>query len=85
MASACHGPRDILEDGAVAPLHAVDDAAELAAQIRAMIEDRARLARVQDAFSGARAPVFARARFDAGLRHGAPRRLNRHGCRRDRP
>ena len=76
LASACHGPRDILEDGAVAPLHAVDDAAELAAQIRAMIEDRARLARVQDAcFQRARAPVFARARFDAGLRQI----LARHG------
>ena len=41
-----------------------------------MIEDRARLARVQDAcFQRARAPVFARARFDAGLRQI----LARHG------
>ena len=76
LASACHGPRDILEEGAVAPLHAVDDAADLAEQICAMIEDRAVLARVQDyCFQRARAPFFARDRFDAGLREI----LARHG------
>ncbi|MGB1007004.1 MAG: glycosyltransferase [Thalassobaculaceae bacterium] len=69
LASACHGPRDILEDGAVAPLHAVDDAAALAAQICAMIKDREMLARVQNAcFQRARAPFFARDRFNDGLR-----------------